>query len=175
MNKNTKEIPKKIYFILALLSVGTLLIVFYLTGAYKERVEYNNQNSNIMNFLSEIKEEELNNYILDNHDTIIYISSSNNRDNKEFEYKLKKYINKKNLVKDIIYLDSSNLSDSFYDNLKNNYLSDKLKKQDITLNNIPNIIIIKGEKIVKVLYKTETKNLDVNEAEEFIQKNWIDE
>ena len=175
MKKNNKEIPKKNYFILILLSIGTILLVFYLSNVYKERVEYKNQNNNIMNFLSEIKEEELNNYILDNHDTIIYISSSLSDANKKFEYDLKKFIDKNDLNKDIVYLDSSNLSDSFYDNLRNNYLSNELKKQNITLNNIPNIIIIKEEKIVNVLYKTLTNKLDSDKAEEFIEKNWIDE
>lgn len=175
MKTNNREIPKKNYIILIILSIGTILLVFYLNNIYKERLEYNNQNSNVMSFLSEIKEEELNNYILDNHDTIIYISSSINNENKKFESELKNYINKKNLSKDIIYLDSSNLSDSFYNNLKNNYLSDGLKKQNIQLNITPNIIIIKEEKIVNVLYQQATTKFDSKQAKEFIKKYWVDE
>ena len=75
MNNKKKEIPTKNYIILIILSLVTLILTFNLAGIYQERMEHNNQSNNIMKFLSEIKEEELKNYVLDNHDTIIYISS----------------------------------------------------------------------------------------------------
>ena len=95
MNNKKKEIPTKNYIILIILSLVTLILTFNLAGIYQERMEYNNQSNNIMKFLSEIKEEELKNYVLDNHDTIIYISSSVDNENKKFEYQLRKYINRK--------------------------------------------------------------------------------
>ena len=115
------------------------------------------------------------NYVLDNHDTIIYISSSVDNENKKFEYQLRKYINRKNLTKDFVYIDSSNVSENFYNDLNNNFLSEKLKSQNIDLKTIPNILIVKEGKIVKVLYKKQPSKLKVKQAEDFIKKNWIDE
>lgn len=175
MNNKKKEIPIKNYIILIILSLVTLILTFNLAGIYQERMEYNNQSNNIMKFLSEIKEEELKNYVLDNHDTIIYISSSVDNENKKFEYQLRKYINRKNLTKDFVYIDSSNVSENFYNDLNNNFLSEKLKSQNIDLKTIPNILIVKEGKIVKVLYKKQPSKLKVKQAEDFIKKNWIDE
>ena len=181
MNNKKKEIPTKNYIILIILSLVTLILTFNLAGIYQERMEYNNQSNNIMKFLSEIKEEELKNYVLDNHDTIlkhstiIYISSSVDNKNKKFEYQLRKYINRKNLTKDFVYIDSSNVSENFYNDLNNNFLSEKLKSQNIDLKTIPNILIVKEGKIVKVLYKKQPSKLKVKQAEDFIKKNWIDE
>ena len=77
--------------------------------------------------------------------------------------------------KDFVYIDSSNVSENFYNDLNNNFLSEKLKSQNIDLKTIPNILIVKEGKIVKVLYKKQPSKLKVKQAEDFIKKNWIDE
>lgn len=173
-NKIEKKIPLKNYIILGIICVVTFILVFYLVDIYKNRVKYNNENKNVMSFLSEIKEEELNNYISENHDTMIYISSTDDVQNRKYETKLKKYVTKKNLTKNMVYLNVTDLDVDFLNYLKNNYFNDELKGAYTNVITVPNVFIIRDERIVKVLNK-EKSQLDINKTKSFIEKYWIEQ
>ena len=170
-----KEKPLKNYIIFLILTFFTVFVVFFITKIYKQNIEYNNQNNNIMSFLSEVKKEEFNTYILENHDAIIYLSSSIKKENEDFERELRRYIKNKNLVKNVVYLDVNALDDKFYQDLKDNYLSKKLKEQDVDLKVVPNLFVFKDEKIVSVLYRNNPSKLNPKVATEFINNYWIKE
>lgn len=170
MNTHKNQVPLKNYIILILIAIVTIFLVIFFAKFYQEQAQYDTQNNNIMTFLSEIKIEEFDNYIQENHDVIVYLSSSIDNFDVEYEKNLKKYITKKNLIKDFVYLDTSNLETDFYERLKTNYLSKKLQKQDIHLDQDPTLLIIKNQKISHVFH---SNKLNIRDTEKFIQENWV--
>lgn len=170
MNTHKNQVPLRNYIILILIAIVTILLVFFFTKSYQEQAQYDTQNNNIMTFLSEIKVEEFDNYIQENHDVMVYLSSSIDNFDAEYEKDLKKYITKKNLIKDFVYLDTSNLGADFYERLKTDYLSKKLQKQNIHLDQDPTLLIIKNQKISYVFH---SNKLNIRDTEKFIQENWV--
>lgn len=110
-NKNKellREVPKKNYLYLIIVLLGTF---FFLTYLYKWYETYNETklNTSIMNnYLTVINYNELDNYIIENKDAIIYVSILGNEDINKFEKKFKNIIAEYNLRNDILYLDISN-------------------------------------------------------------------
>ena len=60
------------------------------------------------NYLTVINYNELDNYIIENKDAVIYVSILGNEDINKFEKKFKNIIAEYNLRNDILYLDVSN-------------------------------------------------------------------
>lgn len=144
-------IPIKNYIILGFVVVATMLLLFYLVSSYQKRKAYESSMNTRMNFLSEVKESELQNYILDNHDAIIYISDSTDDSYRVFENQLKKLILEYNLTKDIVYMDSYKISYDFLENLQKQFHS------NVSLNELtyPNVLVVSDGILTSVLYTSE--------------------
>ena len=107
-SETLREVPKKNYFYLALILLGTMLLLIYL---YKWYETYNDSrlHTNIMGeYLTVINYNELDNYIIENKNAVIYVSILGNEDINKFEKKFKSIIAENNLKNDILYLDISN-------------------------------------------------------------------
>ena len=85
----------------------------------------------------QIKENELKTFIIENHEALIYLSSSNNDNLNSFELKFKKYVVNNNLEKAIVYIDLSKVSDKFYENFNKQYFNNKQKN---VVNMEPNLL-----------------------------------
>ena len=85
---NERTIPTRNYIILLVVALVTFIILFFFVSYYEKRKEYQNSKNTRMSFLSDIKESELPNYILDNSDTIIYVSDSTDSNYETFESEL---------------------------------------------------------------------------------------
>lgn len=114
-------------------------------------------NSILLEIMPEIKYEELDNYLFDNNESIIYIG--NNDIDKKFEKELKEYIINNNINIIYMYVNNKNIN-----NLKNDY----------SINNIyvPNIIIFKDKKIKDILY-TNKSNLKLENVISFFKNNEV--
>lgn len=103
-----KEIPIKNYVYLFLILLGSILLLIYIYTWYDTYSE-NKLNTSIMNeYLTVINYNELNNYIIENKDAIIYVSILGNEDINRFERKFKNEILENNLKNSILYLDLTN-------------------------------------------------------------------
>lgn len=70
-----KRIPLKNYFILGIILVSSIFIVLYINKLYLST----KNNDNILNgFIKEIKTQEIDNYIIENPNFIIYLGYKNN-------------------------------------------------------------------------------------------------
>ena len=148
-----RTIPKKNYFLVGLIALVTFLLTWYFVAVYQLRKDYDlDQNKRMNAILSEIHEEDLQNYILDNHDVMIYLSSSRDETYQSFEKSLIKYLKKEDLTKEIVYLDTSNLEEAFYTRFMKNYVSEEL--QGITLQMIPNLLVLSDGEVTSILYPT---------------------
>lgn len=115
-----RKIPKKNYFILILILGFTVGLVLYSRSWYIMSKEYYAQNSVIKDVAREINENELDSFATENQKFILYVSSGNNGEVKEFEEKFKKSIIKLNIQDYVLYLNLDNVDDYF-----SNYLRDR--------------------------------------------------
>ena len=101
--------------------------------------------------VKEIKSEEISNYILENQRFILYVSSGQNSQIKDFEDEFKNLIQNLDINDDVLYMNLDGVNTgSFYDLLKNNYSSNaKLKNQIVSSDS--SLYLFTDGKIVNVL------------------------
>ena len=149
-------IPKKNYIIVGIITIVTLILTFALSTYYKNQKNYENEMNAIMSFLSEIKIEELDNFITENHDIMIYVSNSDINNN-EIQVKVKKVINRNNYAKDIVYLNMKDLSEEFYASFASKYFDDKTNTNIVS----DSLIIMKNGKVINIINITEENISDL--------------
>lgn len=100
-----REVPLKNYIYLFLILLGSILLLIYIYTWYAT-YNQNKLNTSIMNeYLTVINYNELDNYIIENKDAIIYVSVLGSEDIHRFETKFKNDIVENNLKNTILYLD----------------------------------------------------------------------
>ena len=144
MNKQLKSI-------LVLVFLMTILVTFYVRDWYNTTKVYYAQNSVMTKVVKEIKSEEISNYILENQRFILYVSSGQNSQIKDFEDEFKNLIQNLDINDDVLYMNLDGVNTgSFYDLLKNNYSSNaKLKNQIVSSDS--SLYLFTDGKIVNVL------------------------
>ncbi|MEG0826257.1 MAG: DUF6568 family protein [Bacilli bacterium] len=153
-----KEIPRKNYYIVSIILIATLLIVITFVHFYKEFIK----NEILMtDTIKEIKEVDLENFIIENPDIIIYLS---NGTSKNFEKKFVNLIKENGLSKEIYYFNRYNkkVNQIFKPYLNNNE----------SLLEIDNIILFENGKIKHILYQNKY-NINENDVRYFLNSNEI--
>lgn len=149
-----KKIPFKNYLIVLVISLFTIIIALITTKYYLEQKKVKMEVN--IDFATEVMEQELDNYIVENRDIMIYLTNSTTLD-MEINKKLKEVIEKTNHQNDVIHFNitsSTNVSSIFskYNN-KNCEIKDN------------SLVIVKNEKIVNVVDLTKTKSYIKNHIE----------
>ena len=99
-----RDIPFKNYIYLFLILLGSFIVLIYINNWYNS-YHKNKLNIGIMNnYLTVINYNELDNYIIENKDAILYVSVLGNEEINKFEQKFKNSIIDNNLKNDILYL-----------------------------------------------------------------------
>ena len=113
MKKRTRNI-----IVLATVCLITLALLFAVIKINENRLYNMNNNSYIGNYLSEIKYDSINDFIVENPNTIIYVSNSKENHSIKFEKVFAKVIKKYNLENTIYYININNVNivDLFYQN-----------------------------------------------------------
>lgn len=166
---NDKKIPVKNYIIALLIVIITVALTILIANTYNNKKEYEESQNIRMGFLDKIDKNSIGNYIVENHDVIIYISDSSNIELEEYETQLKRMIIAMEYEKEIVYLDAKDLDDEFYNNFKQNYFNDDLKSIDLK---IPNLLIVENGKVSKILY-TYDEELRASDLIKFINNNVV--
>ena len=161
--KKEKEIPLKNYILLSIVLILTIVVVINLF-LWKNTYEKNKLQTPILDdYLLVINYNELNNYLVENKDAIIYVSKLNNENIRLFENKFKNIINKNNLNNKILYLDLT-------EELKeNNIVKEINKKYGKEMTEVPTIVIIKDGKISSS-YNIKENNYNIKLLEKYLEK-----
>ncbi|NLL44984.1 MAG: hypothetical protein GX247_04910 [Mollicutes bacterium] len=161
---NKRDIPLKNYFILGIIVIVTVILTFYLASWYKTSKGYQMQNAVITNVLSAIRVEDIDNYLIDNPNIIIYIASSKDEKIKDFEKDFKKFILKHEIIDEFVYLDTSTITnDNDYQKIEKHF-STTLAKITKKINNKTNLLIVRDGKVLDMMYKNET-NIVINQED----------
>ncbi|MDD3452891.1 MAG: hypothetical protein PHN42_01265 [Bacilli bacterium] len=164
------KIPTKNYVLALFIVIFTIFITLFLANMYNEKKEYELLKNVRMDFLDIIDSKSIDNYIVENHDVIIYLSNSSDINYESYEKQLKRLIIAMEYEKDIIYLDTKDVDSDFYTKFKEKYFTDELKQKNIELNIIPNLLIIKEGKVNDILYTVDTSK-KASDVINFIDEN----
>lgn len=161
--KKEKEIPLKNYILLSIVLILTIVVVIYFF-LWKNTYEKSKLQTPILDdYLLVINYNELNNYLVENKDAIIYISKLNNENIRLFENKFKNIINKNNLNNKILYLDLT-------EELKENSIVKEInKKYGKEMTEVPTIVIIKDGKISSS-YNIKENKYNIKLLEKYLEK-----
>lgn len=168
-----REISKKNYLILVLVILATLFLIFFIREKYLVIKEYESMTNERIDFIFEVKEEELDSYLMENSDVVIYMASSSDDTIANFELELKDYILEQQLGKEVVYINLNNVSDNFLEELEEKYFSVNLKASKLKLINQPNMVIVENRRVVSVMYN-DTKQININDVKKYLDK-YIDE
>ena len=171
MKEELRVIPKKNYFILGVVLLLTVLAVYYF---YMWNKAYNESKINepvLDKYMTVINYNELEDYLIENPDTIIYTSILEEKDIRSFENRFKNYIRNDKLDHDVLYMDITSEIKS------NNKKTDMMKKYSVEYANIldiPNVMVFENGKL-KMIYNIQDNDYDVKKTVEFINSIKINE
>lgn len=148
MKKNNgREIPLKNYIILGLVVLLTLGLVYYFYLWYIT-YEESKLNETIMDrYLEVINYNELNDYIVENRNAMIYTSVLEDNNIRKFEIKFKNIVVKNALKDKILYMD---MTDIFKDKIKYTELRNSYQVNNYNITNVPCILVFKDAKLVDI-------------------------
>ena len=171
MKEELRVIPKKNYFILGVVLLLTVLAVYYF---YMWNKAYNESKINepvLDKYMTVINYNELEDYLIENPDTIIYTSILEDKDIRSFENRFKNYIRNDKLDHDVLYMDITSEIKS------NNKKTDMMKKYSVEYANIldiPNVMVFEYGKL-KMIQNIQDNDYDVKKTVEFINSIKINE
>lgn len=159
----------KNYIIYGLIVIVTIVLVVVLKNWYE--IKKDKHTIKRMSSIVEIKEQDLDNYLTENENIIIYMSNSKKSELKEFEEEFNEYINKENLNKSIIYIDLNEVSDKFDEDLKNIFnINPTSSYLSVNFNEDENIIIVEESQLLGVLYNT-PNHIKMEDVKAFLKGN----
>ena len=167
--KKEKNIPLKNYIILAVVLILSIILVIYFYMWYNA-YEESKLNTMIMDkYLQVINYNELNYYLVENKDAVIYSSVLEDQKIRHFEKKFKNIIIKNSLNNDILYLDlTEELKDkNITKDIKETY---NINNQDIA--NTPSIMIFKDGNLYSI-YNIKDNNYNINNLVDYLEEEDI--
>ena len=148
-----RKVSVKNYVILAIVLLVSLGLVYYFHLWYKAYSENKLSNKIMDKYMDNINYNELDNYLVENNNAIVYVSVLNNSEIREFEKDFKSVFKKKKIKHNVLYMDVTNDIDEFnkvYSNIT-----------------IPSILVFNSGSL-SISYKIDTSDYDLNEIKNYI-------
>ncbi len=140
-----RKVPTKNYIYLFIIIIASIALMLYILEWYKAYNESKLNTGILNNYLQVINYNELDDYIVENKNAVIYVTILGNEEIRKFENNFKNTIMDNNLRDKMLYLDITNENQN---NVKN-----KLKIE----NNLPYLVIYTNGKITDTYSIAEKK------------------
>ena len=167
-NKAEEEriIKPKNYIIVGALFLITVLFVMLLRFWY---ISYNNYQLTIpilKDKITEVTVTELDTFLVENPEPIVYIEVSEDENSREVAKKLIEVVKKRNLTERVVYINLSSVEnkDAFFADFTAKYM-DKGK-----LEHYPAVVIFSEGKVLSYVSKTEKQNLNIGNVEQLFDE-----
>ena len=145
-----RKIPMKNYLLLFILLAVSAFVVLLIFNLFDTKKKENSSDFKQLNF------EELDNYIVENPDVIIYFTTTDSIQNKYYK-KFKEFVNKNYITNNVIFIDNKDISDKDFSKFINKYLN---KDTNITTKDY--LIIMDEQKIYTIIpIDNENPNMDI--------------
>ena len=168
---SNKKKNLKNYLLLILLFCIGVGLTLYLCKLYDVYDEYQKETPVIRDTLSEITDEELEHFLMENPTSVIYMCTSSDMTCRNYEKDFKKLIKKDNLQDIIVYLNLSNIDQKKFINDFNNVYQYKIS----LTSNLPAIVYFEDGKIKNILQGNSKEKLTITKTKQFIEINKIGE
>lgn len=165
-----RNVPLKNYIILGVIVVLTVFLLYYF---YMWVDVYNESKINrpiLDRYMDIINYNELDNFIVENPNAIIYASVLEDEKIREFEIELKNSFRNGNIENEMLYLDLTNEIKSI--NLKNE-IEDQYSLNSLNITDVPCVFVIEDGKLISI-YSVKDNNYDVSKFELFVNNVKID-
>lgn len=164
MKEELRNIPKKNYVILGIVILVSLLIVYYLYMWFTAYTATKEGEAILDKYMTVINYNELDNYLVENPDGIIYVGILNNEEISKFERKFKNSIKNSKINKEVLYL---NITDEISNVNKVKEMKERYTVNYADITNVPNIMVFENGEI-KTIYSIKDNGYDVDKAVKFI-------
>lgn len=161
-----RKVPLKNYFILTLILVLSIFIVFYLVKIYNSTM-HNTNDKQILNKIKEITILELDNYIVENPNIVIYLMDSDYK-SISFEKKLNQVIVEHDLQSQFVLINIANNIYQEYDKTANVNFKNKSILKEVPINSL---VIIENKKIKRFIKIND--GLKKSEISKFLKENEV--
>ena len=105
IKKESREIPKKNYFIVLVVSILVVILTLYVRSFYLSYVAYNSDSSIFVSkSINQINFDDIDYAVNETTDSVLFVSYNGRKDISIMERRLYREIEKKNLNDRIIYL-----------------------------------------------------------------------
>ena len=169
-NKDVKlrKVPFKNYLILLFVCCLTIGIVVFSSHVYRREEAKALETPVIDGVVSEIKKEDLDNYIIENDSFFLYIGSASDYNSREVETDLIKYFDKRDIKNDTIYLNVTNETniEDFYKDFNKKYVVNDYSK----INSYPAFVIIKEGKVLDLVQKKDSQKLHIGDIDRVLDE-----
>ena len=153
-----RKIPVKNYIILGAVIVVTIFLLYYFymwVDVYKE----SKVNIPIMDkYMAVINYNELDNYVVENPDTIVYVSVLENDEIREFEKKFKSKYKNDLIDNDILYM---NVTEDISDKSVKDGMVSKYFVNGLNITDVPCVLVFKNG-ILKSIYSVKDNDYDID-------------
>ena len=165
MKKETlRKVPKKNYILLGIILLGTVCLVYYFYTWSKLYNEVKLNEKILDNYMEVINYNELEDYIIENPNTIIYVSVLKNSTIRDFEKKFRKSLSKNEIDKSILYMDIT-------DDIENKNIKKEMKKKyhvnNLDITDVPVIMVIDNGSL-KTIYSIRYNDYDMGHLKNFL-------
>lgn len=166
MKKNKqREIPKKNYVYVGLLAIATCIILGSLVKWYRLREQEQVTRTIHITSATEIKTDEIDAYLLENPDVIVYISNSTDEKLTGFENTFENYLRTRELTNKLLYVDTATLTEEGRKKIESTWFNDSTFIE-------PNFIIILDGKKVGQLYHRPME-IKLNDVHQFFKQHEV--
>ena len=161
-----KEVPVKNYIKYAIIVILTLTICIITFIVYNNHKDYENNKSVLRNKVPEITVDDIDNYISENEESLLYFGVVNDDNSKKLESDLLELIEKNNF--NFVYINLTDVKDkeSVYNKINSNYSINK------KINAYPAFVYIKNGKMVDLVQK-EGRDLYIGDISQLLDVNEI--
>ncbi len=174
MAKSSEQKKKnylKNYIILIIVFGLCVGFTLYLCEWYKVYNEYLKETPVIRGSVSEIGYEDLDHYVVDVPNVVIYLCTSNSDSCRSFEKNFKKYIKKNELGEEIVYLNLTGVDQEKFIEEFNNKYNYKIKLNG----NFPAFVSFRDGKVDAILQGSSKKQITLSKVDDFLDVNIYDE
>lgn len=168
--ESTKNFIKN-YILLGIIFACTIFLTLYICKWYQVYEDYQKEIPIIRDSLSEITTDDLDHYVIDTPNVIIYMCTANEEVCRSFEKDFKKFVHKNDVSDYVTYLNLTGVEkDSFLDSFNRKY------HYKVKLNgNYPAFVAFQDGNVTSILQGTKEKKLTISKVQNFLELNMLEE
>lgn len=164
MNNEKRIVPLKNYIILGVIILVTLLLLHYFYMWFDAYNETKLNRSILDKYMEKINYNELDNYLIENPNTIIYVSVLEDLEIRNFEKKFKEVFKNGEIQNNVLYLD---ITEDIKNQETKREMKNKYSINTVSILDVPAILVIDNGEL-KSINTISSANYDIERIKSLI-------